>query len=95
MSRFTIGNKQSLNENESADVLKELKKFHEKFYSSNLMTLVIYSQHSLKDLQNLLYKADFSKIKNKKLQKPDFSKLGKPVDDENLGKFYKMKTFSD
>ena len=42
-NRFSIGNKKTLNENEKADVLKELQKFHENFYSSNLMTLVIYS----------------------------------------------------
>jgi insulysin len=47
LSRFTIGNNESLNKK---DIVKALREFHESHYSANLMALVVKSSHKLDDM---------------------------------------------
>lgn len=65
MSRFTCGNKDTLNQ---TDVVDQLKKFYNDYYSSNLMKLVIISSKDSADIyQNT--KPIFEKIPNKKIDR--------------------------
>lgn len=62
MSRFTIGNNESLLKE---DIVKYLKDFHASHYSSNLMALVVKTPMSLDDMEEWLRQSDFTKIVNK------------------------------
>jgi insulysin len=70
LSRFTIGNLNSLLQDDSKlvyivlKVCQELKRFFQDYYSSNLMALVVKSSLGLDDLEHLVRTSDFSKIPN-------------------------------
>ena len=86
LSRFTIGNNESL---KKKDVVRALKQFHQEFYSSNLMALVIKSPHSLNDMEAWLKDSDFRLIENKNLEKPNYQKYGAPMDQNSMGSIIK------
>lgn len=73
-SKYGIGNIDTLKnvpEASGIDVRDELIKFHEKYYSSNLMTLCILGRESISDLES--YAVDmFSVIPNKNLPRTIF-----------------------
>lgn len=58
VNRFLIGNKESL---QVDNILEELKKFHEKNYSSHKMCLVLAGCHSLDQLEEMAH-SNFSSI---------------------------------
>ena len=73
-SKYGIGNIDTLKhepEKLGLDVRDELIKFHEKYYSSNLMTLCILSNQSLEELESFAIEM-FSEIPNKQLKSPEF-----------------------
>jgi insulysin len=52
-SRFTTGNKNSLKtepESMGIDICEKLKEYHEKNYSSNIMSLCVVGSQSLEEL---------------------------------------------
>lgn len=74
-SKFGTGNKQTLldipKENE-IDIRAELIKFHQRWYSSNIMSLAIFGKESLDDLEEMTIKY-FSDIENKNVELPKWS----------------------
>ncbi|KAJ2636385.1 metalloprotease, partial [Coemansia sp. RSA 1694] len=94
-SKFMIGNietlKQSAKDN-GLDLHEELLKFHNKYYSSDIMKLVVYGNHSLDQLVEWAA-SKFSGIKSKgdNVQRT----LGHPVSAENLGKAVYFETVND
>ncbi len=65
VSKFISGNSDTL----AGDVRKDLVAFFEKYYSANLMTLVILGPQSLEELQAVAVKY-FSEVKNQDTPKP-------------------------
>ena len=59
---FTIGNSEKLDV-KKFDITRELQVFFEKYYSSHIMTLVIYSHHNIEDLLKIAN--NFIEIPNK------------------------------
>ncbi len=81
---FGTGNLVSLKERPTAkglDVREGFMKFHETYYSANLMKLVVLGRESLDQLQEWVVDK-FSAIKNKELKAPDFE--GKPFTEKEL-----------
>ena len=66
--KLGVGNKDTLGSNEE-QLLGSLRDFHEKFYSANLMKLVLVGSQSSKELAKLARKY-FSNIKNTKVERP-------------------------
>ena len=66
--KLGVGNKETLGTNEE-QLLSSLRDFHSKFYSANLMKLVLVGNQSSKELAKLARKY-FSKIDNKKVERP-------------------------
>ena len=77
---FKHGNLQSLQKQGVRDVLVE---FHQRWYSSNIMTLCISGNFSIQDLETMADKY-FGAIENKEVQVTCFKNSYLP---ENLGKF--------
>ncbi|KAL4513048.1 hypothetical protein ABPG72_017733 [Tetrahymena utriculariae] len=70
------------------DLIEELEAFNAN-YSADLMSLVLYSNHSIEDLQEFIVKSDFDKIpvtKNEPLNLPK-----EPYDESVYKKIYKFK----
>lgn len=88
-SKFGTGNKETLLDipkNNGIDTRAELIKFHDKYYSSNLMTLAIFGKESLDELEELATKY-FSEIENKNVALPVWSdKIF--LDDQKMTKVY-------
>lgn len=63
------------------NVRDEFMKFHEKYYSANVMKLVVLGRESLDELQNWVLEL-FNGVKNKDLPDPAFE--GQPFGDEQL-----------
>lgn len=94
-SRFSIGNLKTLRDDplkNNLDTYKELKKFHSKFYSSNLMTLVVSSKDSLLTLEKLV-RDKFTDIPNKNLDRRSLNNYSeKAFDNKNQGLFVAYKS---
>lgn len=74
-SKFGTGNKDTLLDipkKNGIDTRAELIKFHDKWYSSNIMTLAIFGKESLDELEELTLKY-FSEIENKNVKLPEWS----------------------
>jgi insulysin len=74
-SRFGTGNKETLLDNPKSlniDTRQELMKFHQQWYSSNIMNLAILGKESLDELEELTIKY-FSDIENKNVELPKWS----------------------
>lgn len=73
-SKFSTGNRETLDTTPKKlgiNVRNELLKFHEKYYSSNIMSLVVLSQESLDEMTSLVTQL-FCEIKNKSLSAPEW-----------------------
>lgn len=71
-SRFGTGNKKTLADDPQAqgiNVRDELIRFHEKWYSANIMCLAVYGKESLDDLEKMVI-SKFSHIINKNVESP-------------------------
>lgn len=71
-NKFGTGNKATLDtipKEKGINVREELLKFHDKWYSSNIMSLCVLGKESLDDLQKLTVGL-FSNVKNKHVQVP-------------------------
>ena len=90
LHKFACGNKSTLYKE---GMRENLLQFHEKWYSSNIMTLTVYGKQDLDTLEGWV-KDKFSPIVNKNVERPD---LGQPeaFGPDNLGKFVKYIPITD
>ena len=72
LSKFNVGNLDTLADNQFSDVRTELIDFYHKYYSANLMTLVVLGKESLDELQSIAYDK-FSSIQDKQLEIESYS----------------------
>jgi insulysin len=87
-SKFSTGNAETLKtvpESNGINIRDELIKFHGKYYSANLMNLVILSPQSLDTMQQYVDEM-FTSVSNKNLEKFDFDP--NPFADDTNGKIY-------
>ncbi len=85
-SKFGSGNLQTLKvgpEEMGLDIRKLLLDFHAKWYSANIMKLVILGRESVDELERIVIE-HFSKVPNYDIEKPTFP--GKPYGPDQLGK---------
>jgi insulysin len=85
-AKFGSGNKETLGEGPKEagiDLRAELLSFHEKYYSANVMKLVVLGKESIDELEKLV-ETYFSPIENKNISTPVFP--GKPYGPEQLAK---------
>lgn len=83
-SKFGTGNKDTLDtipKERGIQVREELLKFHKKWYSANLMSLVVLGQESLDELEKLCVGL-FSEVENKNVESPEWKEH--PFGPENL-----------
>lgn len=69
LNRFSTGNLETL---QIDGILDELRKYYDKFYSANVMSLVLVSRASLDELEELV-KKNFADVVDKDLPFHDFS----------------------
>lgn len=70
LQRFGIGNLETLRDKGSSKLLAETRNFHKRFYSANLMTLVLVGPQSIPELRNLADKY-FSSVPNREVDSPE------------------------
>ncbi len=104
----TIGNKESKLfsdgfsniDTKSIDYAKlrsQIIEFHEKYYSSNLMTLTIITEKSLAEIQDIVTPM-FETIPNKKVARPFFNETASyvsPFSPDVLGNVYYLQAFTE
>jgi insulysin len=90
LNRFNCGNKKSL---ERPTMRDDLLAFHKEWYSSNIMTLVLSSNHPLDDMEKWITEK-FSEVVNKDVVLPDLVQPD-PFTADQLGKIVKMVPIKD
>ena len=85
-SQFSTGNKETLSHN---DIRERLLKMYNKLYTSEIMTLCIYSNMGLDTQINLVEKLFKDVPKRENFQMPKYDKV-KPYDENSLNNFYKI-----
>ena len=70
LNRFSTGGLETL---KIPTIREDLLKFHDQYYSSNIMSLVMVGKHSLEELEKLAVE-NFSEVVNKDVKLKDFSK---------------------
>ncbi|KAJ0400789.1 hypothetical protein P43SY_004884 [Pythium insidiosum] len=78
--RFGWGNHKSLFQNaqrDGIDVRDTILKFYQRYYSANLMKLVVCGEDSLDDMETWV-RASFTAIPNKNIERPTFQHVGPP-----------------
>nr|CEL75368.1 TPA: M16 family peptidase, putative [Toxoplasma gondii VEG] len=89
-SNFTVGNLESLMERtkqQGIDPVKAMREFHNKWYSSNLMTLAVVGRESLDVLESHVRK-HFGNVPNGRVTPPVFEECSEafiPLDPNELG----------
>ncbi|PSN57801.1 Insulin-degrading enzyme [Blattella germanica] len=74
-NKFGTGNKQTLDispKENGINVREELLKFHDTWYSSNIMALAVLGKESLDDLEKIVVEL-FSDVKNKSVTAPEWT----------------------
>ncbi|KAI9906073.1 hypothetical protein PsorP6_013696 [Peronosclerospora sorghi] len=85
--RFGWGNKKSLQrlpEKARIDVRKHILEFYEKYYSANIMKLVVCGENTLDEMEEWVTQS-FSAIPNKHVTVPSFVSAGPPFGAKNAG----------
>ncbi|MDG6881283.1 Protease 3 precursor [Phocoenobacter uteri] len=88
MSKFAVGNKESLSDKPDSKLQEELQKFYQQYYSANLIKAVLYSDQSIEKLQKLAVKT-LGLMKNKNLQKPMINEPLYRAEDKGVMLHYK------
>ena len=91
LNRFGSGNFESLRQE---GIRQQLLAFHQKYYSANIMDLVVSSQHSLDQVEEWV-REKFSVIENKNLELPNLAEPKLPFTAENLGMIVRFKPVQD
>ena len=89
-NRFTSGSLETLSKE---GIIEELKAFHTRWYSANVMKLCIYSNRDLDDMEAIIRDL-FTPIVNKHVEVPSFTDPP-AYSEENLGNFYRVKPVLD
>ena len=89
--QFTTGNIQTLSH---PDIRERLLKMYNKYYSSEIMNLCIYSNMSLDTQINLVEKLFKDVPKRENFEMPNYNKI-KPYDENDLSYFYKVVPVQD
>ena len=84
MNTFSTGNLETLKVDNIRD---ELLRFYDKYYSANIMKLVVYGAEPLETLEKWVGEM-FSDVKNNDVVVPTWNEL--PFDAENMGQFWKI-----
>ncbi len=80
ITKFTVGNNQTLSDKPNSKLQTELLKFYQTYYSANLMKAVLYSNQPIEKLAKLAEKT-LGKMENKQLSAPQVSQaLYRPED---------------
>ncbi|KRW98169.1 Metalloenzyme, LuxS/M16 peptidase-like protein [Pseudocohnilembus persalinus] len=74
------------------NIRDDLLKFYEKYYSANLMKLVVNSNESIEEIEKSVIEK-FSPIVNKNYQRQSYGEV--PFDKQNLGKIIKFQPIKD
>ncbi len=69
ITKFTVGNKETLSDKPNSLLQTELENFYHKYYSANLMKVVLYSNQPIEKLAKLANKT-LGKVENKHLIAP-------------------------
>ena len=85
-NKFSTGNKEILNH---PDIRERLLRMYNKYYSSEIMNLVLYSKLSMEKLNNLVDNLFTLVPKRENFEKPRYDKI-KPYNENMLGYFYKI-----
>mmetsp|Transcript_21921 Transcript_21921/g.21111 ORF Transcript_21921/g.21111 Transcript_21921/m.21111 type:complete len:174 (+) Transcript_21921:489-1010(+) len=90
LNTFNCGNLETLKQDGIREALLD---FHKKYYSSNIMKLVVSSKYEIEKLESWV-RSLFSAVPNKQLVVPN---LGEPVpfDEKNLGQLFKYVPIKD
>jgi insulysin len=86
LNRFATGNLETLKKD---GVVEALKEFHKKWYSANIMNLVVYANKSLDDIEKLVREL-FSAVEDKSVTVPSFEEPPS-YPPERLGYLYFVK----
>ncbi|KAE8610184.1 hypothetical protein XENTR_v10012041 [Xenopus tropicalis] len=92
MAKFSWGNAQTLKNDpkeKNIDPHSRLRKFYERQYSANYMTLAVQSKETLATLEAWV-KEIFSNIPNNGLPKPDYSNLTEPFNTPDFNLLYRV-----
>ncbi|KAJ2744851.1 metalloprotease [Coemansia sp. BCRC 34301] len=95
ISRFPTGNLQTLRDaakDLGLDLHEELVKFHDKYYSADMMRIVVVGNYNL-DVLTELVASKFSDVKSKKDARPRFGIP--PVGKAELGKLIRYRTVNE
>ena len=69
ITKFAVGNKQTLSDKENSKLQAELEQFYQRYYSANLVKAVLYSNQSVEQLAALAERT-LGKMPNKQLNVP-------------------------
>ena len=81
LHRFNCGNLESLKQE---GIRESLLAFHKKWYSANIMELVVTGKHTLEQLEKWVVEM-FSAVENKEVVVPNLGEPKMPFDESNLG----------
>ena len=81
LHRFMCGSLETLQKD---GIRENLLEFHKKYYSANIMHLVVTGKHTVEELEHWII-SKFSDVVNKDVVLPDYSKPCLPFDAENMG----------
>lgn len=80
ITKFTVGNNQTLSDKPNSKLQAELLKFYQQYYSANLVKAVLYSNQPIEKLAKLAEKT-LGKMENKQLSVPQITQeLYRPED---------------
>lgn len=80
----------------TADLKRRLHEFHEKYYSANLMSLVVIGDVDLKVLKSMI-ELNFNWVKNKEIERPLYNATATyipPFEENVFGRIYYMQGFT-
>ncbi|OOH91455.1 pitrilysin [Pasteurellaceae bacterium 15-036681] len=69
MTKFAVGNNDTLSDKENSKLQEELVKFHHQYYSANLMKAVLYSNQPIEQMAKLAEQT-LGKVENKRIAQP-------------------------
>ncbi|XP_015174662.1 PREDICTED: insulin-degrading enzyme isoform X1 [Polistes dominula] len=94
-SKFGTGNKETLDtipKKKGINVRERLLEFHNKYYSSNIMSLCILGKESLEELERIVVNL-FSEVKNKEIEIPVWSE--EPFTENDLANIWYIVPIKD
>jgi insulysin len=91
LHRFNCGNLESLKQD---GIRESLLAFHKKWYSANIMELVVTGKHTLEYLEKWVTEM-FSAVENKDVVEPNLGEPKHPFTHDNLSTLIRFKPIKD